>query len=180
MNASRIVILSRYPAQKAHPLRTWDYNPGVFAEMKLGGGNFTLVGIHPSSPRFGRDHQDRKLQYLQLAYFFTQVPEGELLVCGDFNTTPWSYFYRLLTARVEVKSAMREFGLHPTYPVNWPVAAIPIDNCIHTDGIIVKALRRGESMGSDHYSLLVEFDLKPKAATAVSNTAPPSVAPRRR
>jgi len=176
---SRIVILSRYPARKMHPLRTWDYNPGLFAEMTLGGRNFTLVGIHPSSPKLHRDHQDRKLQYLQLAYFFTQVPDGELLVAGDFNTTPWSYFYRILTARVPFKSALREFGLHLTYP-SWPaVLGVPIDQVVHTEKIEIRSLRRGEDIGSDHYPLVTEFDLTP-LPSGVSAAVPGPGVPTRR
>jgi len=178
---SRIVILSRFPAQ-SRPLRTWDYNPGLFAEMKLEGRNFTLVGIHPSSPKPHRDHQDRKLQYQQLAYFFTQVPKGELMVAGDFNASPWSYYFRILTSRVEFKSAMAEFGLHLTYPAGWNPFGVPIDHCVYTSGIVLKAFRRAADLGSDHYPVVVEFDLRPlPAASPVVSTpvvAPGVAAPR--
>ena len=178
---SRIVILSRYPA-KAHPLRTWDYNPGLFAEMKLEGRNFTLVGIHPSSPKIQRDHQDRKLQYQQLAYFFTQTPPGELVVAGDFNSSPWSYYYRILTSRMPFKSAMEEFGLHLTYPVGGVFMGVPIDQCLHTEGVILKALRRGDDLGSDHYPMIMEFDLRAKApalpGVLIPSAVPGAAAPR--
>jgi|GEM_PF-3454670 len=158
---SRIVILSRYRAAATHPLRTWDYNPALFAEFHLDGRVFSLAAIHPTSTRWQRDHQDRKLQYLQLAYFFTQVPGGELIAIGDFNTTPWSYFYRRLTGREDFKNAMREYGLRTTWPVWCPALGVPIDQCLYTGAIELTGLQRGEKTGSDHYPIVVTFNLKP-------------------
>lgn len=177
MKPSRIVLCSRFKPEKVYPLRTWDYNPGLFAEFKLEGRNFTLVGIHPASARLKRDHQDRMLQYRQLAFFFTRTPPGELMVVGDFNATPWSYYFRLLTARMSLYNSMKERGLHFSWPVGpFQPLAVPIDNCIHTGGIVIRSMKMGNDLGSDHYPLLVEFDLASPPAKPSAGVTPPAVA----
>ncbi|MCB0412362.1 MAG: endonuclease/exonuclease/phosphatase family protein [Bdellovibrionales bacterium] len=76
-----------------------------------------------------------------------------LLVCGDFNATPWSVIF---------KTFLKNSGLSlsSSTPATWPTyfsfAGIPIDHCL-SRGVRITNYRRGSDIGSDHWPLLFEI-----------------------
>ncbi|MCA8973164.1 MAG: endonuclease/exonuclease/phosphatase family protein, partial [Planctomycetes bacterium] len=88
---------------------------------------------------------------------------GPLLVVGDFNSTPWSYALRALTARTGMVRETRNL-------VTWPLSFggddglirlfpfLPLDHVL-SRGINVQSVRTGADDGSDHLPVVFTFSV---------------------
>jgi endonuclease/exonuclease/phosphatase (EEP) superfamily protein YafD len=91
-----------------------------------------------------------------------QQRDREVVVLGDFNSTPWSQRFRRFQASARLHDSHRGFGWQPTWNANWlPLARIPIDLCLHSDGLATVGRRIGSPLGSDHLPLFVELARSP-------------------
>jgi endonuclease/exonuclease/phosphatase (EEP) superfamily protein YafD len=149
-----IGIFSRYPLEKETVL-----NPGGGLKMALtarvrlpGAAICRLVGVHPHAPRSYEETRQRDA-YLRAVDSMVAGLAEPVVVAGDFNTTPWSYGFRLLTEA----SGLRGAGLLPTWPAPLAGIGIPIDHVLATKGAAVARLTRGPGLGSDHLPLLAEI-----------------------
>ena len=75
------------------------------------------------------------------------------IVAGAFNLTPSSWkFAQLVNAG---------FGQHATYlatwPTDWPVPVLLMDNVLSTDGIASVRITTGAPLGSDHRPLIADI-----------------------
>ena len=154
-----IALISRIPIVK-HEMRTFSAqsNPSVVAEFLLNGSRLTIIGTHPPPPKSASMTALRDQQMEALARFTSQQ-EGEVLVCGDLNLTPWAPTF-LRTLKIgQLKDSTRGFGLQPTWPVNNPLMRVPIDHCLVSPGLHVVRRAVGPAIGSDHFPLIVEFQI---------------------
>ena len=85
---------------------------------------------------------------------------GPLILLGDLNLTPWSPIYGDFIRRSGLVNSSQGRAIHPSWPSFSPLFLIPIDHCLHNDGIAIKSERVGKSVGSDHLPVIVEFGLK--------------------
>lgn len=83
-----------------------------------------------------------------------------LIICGDFNDTPYSYAY--LTARRHRRDAYRDGGLGPVATYNLNRLYFHIDHILYEGDIEAVRCRRGTSRASDHYPLIADFKIKNK------------------
>lgn len=80
----------------------------------------------------------------------------EVVVIGDFNSTPWSGRFRSFLHESDLHNSQRGFGLQPTWPASLPsVLMIAIDHCLHSKSIKIINRATGSNIGSDHLPLLV-------------------------
>ena len=126
--------------------------PTAIVVLVVGGAPLTVVGTHVHRPLEGDIHA-RHLETLAAA-----VPRlgNPLVICGDFNTPPWTAPFRALTEGA---------GLSHLYERSWPAHTWPtwnsllrltLDNC-GFDGVAVAEHRRLDDVGSDHFPLAVDF-----------------------
>lgn len=95
-----------------------------------------------------------KADSLQVAH-----PEAVVMICGDFNDTPYSYAY--LTARGDFSDAYADGGLGPVVTYNRNRFYFHIDQILYLDSRVeAVACSRGESPASDHYALVADFAVK--------------------
>jgi endonuclease/exonuclease/phosphatase (EEP) superfamily protein YafD len=131
--------------------------PTIVARVRVAGQPVTVVVTHIHTPFAGSIHV-RHLRALADA----RPRLGErLAVCGDFNTPPWSGPFRRLE---------RDTGLASLYgPGAWtayswptwsPALRVPIDNCLVSGGLVVRGHHDGESVGSDHFPLVVDLAVR--------------------
>jgi len=124
-------------------------------------GTFDVVAVHlawPTNPRFWR-------QALHLADFLDLYAPDRLILAGDFNLTPWSFSLRRLDGRLGMQRRDRALASWPAnlsvggrlYP-SW--AWFPIDHVYAGPAWRTVAVRRGPSLGSDHYPLVVDLALE--------------------
>ena len=79
-----------------------------------------------------------------------------MLVCGDWNLTPWSRWFDELS-RAGLQGPNGRTSLTPTWPARLGWLGIPIDHCLATAGLDVMSKQVGTSRGSDHRPIIVEI-----------------------
>ncbi len=154
-----IALYSRIPFKDVNLQDLYELRVhALLVEFNLPGGPLTFVGAHPASPGSSTFFAMRNRQ-LDLLAQLVQRQKSPLMLMGDLNTTSWSPFFRDLLANSGLKDTRRGFGVEGSWPgVPLPLR-IPIDHCLVTEGVAIVARRIGESVGSDHRPVIVDFAL---------------------
>lgn len=90
-----------------------------------------------------------------------ELPDDEfpLIICGDFNDTPMSYTYnQMLKAGLNDAFITASRGIGKTYSGSLPL--LRIDYFWYNDDIQVVDYKRIKQTTSDHYPLLMDFNIK--------------------
>ena len=155
-DAYGIGIFSRLPLRSARVvhLPADGGPPTAVASVRLAGRSVTVVVTHVHTPFAGSIHV-RQLQALAEA----RPHLGErVVVCGDFNTPPWSGPLRDFAGDAVLRDL---YGRHAWRGYSWPtwssLLRVPLDNCFLSDGLGVRAYRDGPNVGSDHRPLVVDL-----------------------
>jgi endonuclease/exonuclease/phosphatase (EEP) superfamily protein YafD len=130
--------------------------PTIVARLEVDGQELTVIGTHPPPPRGQKGSVYRNQQLAALARYVNSI-NGPLLLCGDFNISPWSPYFRQLLRDSGLLDSERGFGLHPTWPVDRPLLRVPIDHCLISPQIQVTSRRVGPYTGSDHFPVIIDF-----------------------
>ena len=88
---------------------------------------------------------------------------ANVIVCGDMNDVPSSHVYRVIRGE-DLNDAWVEVGNGYAYTFNRHNLPYRIDNVLYRGDITAVAAQRLKGGSSDHYPLLVTFDID------VSNT----------
>jgi endonuclease/exonuclease/phosphatase (EEP) superfamily protein YafD len=84
----------------------------------------------------------------------------EVIVIGDFNSTPWSGRFRKFQQDSNLHNSQRGFGFQPTWNAGFPsLLMVAIDHCLHTQSIKTINRNTGSNLGSDHLPIVVELSL---------------------
>ena len=156
-----IILFSRFPIlrhEKVHP--PGGQRPYLEADLAIDERIVTVVGVHPASPTVTDPAQSRQ-RNRSLNHIGGTIEDRNqpLIVAGDFNTTPWSPHFRDLLAASGLRNAAQGQGWIPTWPRQfWPVQ-VPIDHVLVRGPVVVEQVRRGASIGSDHYPVIADLRL---------------------
>jgi endonuclease/exonuclease/phosphatase (EEP) superfamily protein YafD len=127
------------------------YQPEGWAEP-LG-----ILSTHPLAPTT-RERAGLRDAQLGFAADWAADQEGAFAVVGDLNASPWSWSFGRLTDGGALRNSQIGFGLQPTFSANSNVLfRVPIDHLLHSGDLTVVDRRLGDSLGSDHFSLIVEL-----------------------
>lgn len=120
--------------------------------------------LHPSTPRSGIQWRYRN-SYLETVSrsIRAESPGTPVLAMGDFNTPPWSPFFRRF---------LDETGLVDASGTNWPTVTryfkeykgpyffgSPIDHILVSKSIQVRGFKVGPDIGSDHLPVMAHLRL---------------------
>lgn len=155
-----IAILSRYPFSSTRftPLSV-SGPPAIVAVFSFTDGRpLTLMGIHTWPPINAAFAQGRNEQLHNLANWARQTT-SPLLILGDLNISPWSPWFVRLLADSGLHDSLRGRGFQPSWPVGWPLFWTPLDHVLFSDGIHIVRREVGPAIGSDHYPIIVEFQI---------------------
>lgn len=131
--------------------------PSILMTFHIGSSPCTLLGTHPLPPRNYEYSVYRNAQLKLIGAFFKKV-QGEKILLGDMNTTPWSSYFKDLLLESGLKDSGQGLGLSVTWPVHaWWLLGIPIDHCLLSPALSVKHRQVGPGVGSDHYPVLVDI-----------------------
>lgn len=133
------------------------YEDGI-PVIKAKFNNLTIISVHPLPP-ISKHYFKRRNEFLARIKNWTGDTKN-LLICGDFNTVPWSPFFKSMCKENKVRSCSLGFGINNSWPTNLPVIRIPIDHCLISLNGFVKSFKRGPSVDSDHFPLIAEFGFK--------------------
>lgn len=155
-----IALFSRHPFIQSQIVRFGDVlsPPAIMATLAAGPRPFTLIGVHPWPPVSADLAEGRNAQLRALA---TRVRQSQhpLLVLGDLNLSPWSPWFSQLLADAGLRDSRRGRGLQPSWPVGWWPLWIPIDHALFSAGIQIQQRAIGPTIGSDHYPVIVDFQV---------------------
>jgi len=146
LNSSKIVALGGTEA------------PSVTAQLDVGGRRVTVVGTHPLPPGTSENFRLRNEQLHDVAKF-VRSQTNPVIVLGDLNATPWSYYFRRFLIESGLTDSSKGRGIHATWPADLFPLRIPIDHCLVSVEIGVVNRTTGNNVGSDHLPIVVDLDL---------------------
>ncbi|MGI0488262.1 endonuclease/exonuclease/phosphatase family protein [Pantanalinema rosaneae CENA516] len=142
------------PADSARPM--------LETVITWAGHSIALLSFQATRPR---NAETSAFQQVELtagaAWSQQQLQQGrQVVMIGDFNTTPWSGRFRQLLQDSQLLNSQQSFGLQPTWNAHWPpLFRIAIDHCLHSQSLIVTDRAIGDDIGSDHLPLEVKLRL---------------------
>jgi endonuclease/exonuclease/phosphatase (EEP) superfamily protein YafD len=152
-----IMALSRIPWRTAEIVFLGQSGvPSVSAIFDTANGPFTLIATHPEPPAGSRRTAFRNEQLERVAEYVNGVNMPVLLL-GDLNCTPWCPAFNRLTAATGLRDGSKGRGIHATWPSFAGRWGLPLDHALYGPGIQMLDVRVGESVGSDHLPLIVDF-----------------------
>lgn len=123
------------------------------------GKHFRLLGIHPRPP--GEELTGECFQkYLSASLMRARSAQEPIIVAGDFNEVCWSDQMTELKQVCDLKDPRIGRGIMGTYNAHIPLFRMPIDHVLFCGEIELVKLQRLGNIGSDHFPLWVECQLK--------------------
>lgn len=129
--------------------------PTILLNLDHLGSPLTVIATHPMPPMSGLSAREWRLQLSQIGTIAASI-NGEVILAGDLNATPWCEGMRLLCGT----SGLRFSSVDPVWPPTWGLhlpMMIPIDHVLVKGGLTVQKRVIGPAMGSDHRSVTVEI-----------------------
>ncbi|MEZ5388006.1 MAG: endonuclease/exonuclease/phosphatase family protein [Prosthecobacter sp.] len=151
-----IACYTRLPVKSSGVRRftTWAL-PVVFLNLDRLGSPLTFIGIHPDAPMRKAQAREWRVQLSQIGSLVAEI-DGDVIVAGDFNATPWCEGMRLLRE----KSGLDFRSVDPVWPPTWGLnlpMMIPIDHVLVKGGLTVQKRTIGPDLGSDHRPVTVDI-----------------------
>ncbi|MBI2074795.1 MAG: endonuclease/exonuclease/phosphatase family protein [Candidatus Levybacteria bacterium] len=141
-------IFSRYPLNKITIKQTGIRNV-LTSEVTINDKKYIVLMVHAYPPVTMRDIEKRNSELIAIQKYINNVGTENVIIMGDFNTTPWSKTYDTFTSGLkQLKNTAKGKGLNFTW------GAIPIQ--AHIDHIFVPSKAIIEEFkieyikGSDH------------------------------
>ncbi len=154
-NCYGIALYSKLPFEQVRTVTIADA-PFIEATVVVGGEPVRVYAVHATSPGSYAHFRRRNMQLSELA---DRMRDDHMptLVIGDLNTVHWDGAYRNFCARSGARPINSPFII--TWPSVGPLALIPLDHALVTDGLIAGPLSSFSISGSDHRGLLAEVRL---------------------
>jgi endonuclease/exonuclease/phosphatase (EEP) superfamily protein YafD len=144
---------------KAPPIASAGLEPtlglaAAWATYQGPGEPFTVVGAHAPWP-FPAGEQKAATQ--SLANAIAGLAKDRLIICGDFNSTPWSFALGRQDRLFGIERRTRALASWPARTLSFqaPFPVLPIDHVYAGKGWRTLSIRRGPRLGSDHYPVIV-------------------------
>ncbi|RKX36762.1 MAG: endonuclease/exonuclease/phosphatase family protein, partial [Verrucomicrobia bacterium] len=155
-----IMLLSKVPLEHGKVVEIGTAGvPSILAEAHFPQGVVSIIGTHPLPPIGAEYSNHRNMQLIDLPYIVMKQKYPVLLI-GDLNTSPFSYWFRRVVSESGLKNSMKGFGFQPTWPRNNRLLRIPLDHVLHSPEITIHNRMVGGNVGSDHFPVIVDFSVK--------------------
>jgi endonuclease/exonuclease/phosphatase (EEP) superfamily protein YafD len=152
-------VLSRFPILDERTVSSESTDTyGRFAvryELSVEGTNVVLYAIHPQTPRGPRAWEARAAYLRDLEAAVKSEPSDALVVvAGDWNTPPWSPFFRDFLSSTGYRTTESRWWPLPTrFSIRlWSLTQIgtPIDRIVLSPTMALEELALGPKFGSNH------------------------------
>lgn len=143
-------------------LPTYSERPMLEAILTWTGHSIALLSFQTTRPQNATTSEFQQIELAAgAAWSRQQLQQGrQVVMIGDFNTTPWSGRFRQLLQDSQLFNSQQGFGWQPTWNAHWfPLLRIAIDHCLLSRSFTVQNRRIGTEVGSDHLPLQVELHL---------------------
>ncbi len=135
--------------------------PLVETTLRWGGREVVILGLSIARPRNRDSSAFQQVEFDAAAEWSLRQQrqeKREVVVMGDFNSTPWSGRFRKFQQDSHLRNSLRGFGLQPTWHASLPSPLmVAIDHCLHSQSITTINRATGSNIGSDHLPLFVEL-----------------------
>ncbi|WP_304164754.1 endonuclease/exonuclease/phosphatase family protein [Phenylobacterium aquaticum] len=137
--------------------------PIAVAGFMMAGRDVNIIGVHTVWPtQSGLQAAHGRYLALKIA----ELPRDQVILTGDFNSTPWSFARRREDRAFGLERRDRALFTWPARlvldgKVTLPFPFLPIDHVYAGSGWRTVKVRRGPRLGSDHYPVIVTLALKP-------------------
>jgi endonuclease/exonuclease/phosphatase (EEP) superfamily protein YafD len=170
-NLYGMLVYSRLPLEDAATQFLVEPDiPSMHALLVLPSGErIKLHCVHPRppSPTENAVSTERDAELIAIAKSIAEGPsDTPVIVAGDLNDVAWSATTRLFRKISGLLDPRVGRGMVNTFHADWPFLRWPLDHLFHSDHFALVQLRRLQSVGSDHFPILVELALVPRAADA--------------
>ncbi|MDC7683859.1 endonuclease/exonuclease/phosphatase family protein [Asticcacaulis sp. BYS171W] len=147
------LIFSRYPLSKGRP-RPVGYSL-ITTEVSAPSGKFTLAVAHLTRPWPFTAPDDQPAQFNRLAADLKDETPEDIVLVGDFNTTPSASAMRDFSHEVGLTPAAAPVG---TWPAVLPgMFRVGIDNILAGKKLSLQHRKAGPYYGSDHRPVRVDI-----------------------
>jgi len=149
-----MAILSRKPLREGSVLQFSKTSiPSLISVFDHDGEPVTLIATHPLPPSSDWPIKDRDLVLGSAARLASAV-DGDVLLVGDFNLTPWTPRFRRLLHDSGLQDTRKGFGTQPTWPSGLPWLWLPLDHILVPQSWNTLERYTGPFTGSDHRPVL--------------------------
>lgn len=135
--------------------------PLIETTLRWGSREVVILGLSIARPHNRSSSAFQQVEFDAAAEWSLRQQrqdKREVVVMGDFNTTPWSGRFRKFLQDSDLRNSLRGFGLQPTWHAALPSPLmIAIDHCLHSLSIRTINRATGANIGSDHLPVLVEL-----------------------
>jgi endonuclease/exonuclease/phosphatase (EEP) superfamily protein YafD len=159
-DGSGIGLLSKYPFDTVQAGNFPGGLPYRDVQLYKEGQHFQIIVVHPVPP-ISQEMYHLRNQSLEMIpeMMNDDIPS---VVMGDFNLTPWSFYYRKLLDDAQLKSIRSlSYGLQNTWSSKglW----IPIDHILVDHQLIAQRHQVGPDIGSDHLPVFAQLIVQDSA-----------------
>jgi endonuclease/exonuclease/phosphatase (EEP) superfamily protein YafD len=152
-----LAVLSRYPITEARAHRAAPGGlPWLETRLDVEGQPLTLVSLH-ALPPMGATWVHASEALLRDIAGARPDLGPRVMVCGDFNLTPWSPSLTDFADAASLHDVGAGRALRGTWPAAFAPMRIPIDLCFASDGVATAGVSEGPDLGSDHLPVLVRL-----------------------
>ncbi|WP_133130598.1 endonuclease/exonuclease/phosphatase family protein [Legionella yabuuchiae] len=180
-------VFSVYPYKLLHPLEN-TYGMLLLSQMELvqpevkflissevpsihahvnptQGPCFKLICLHPVPPTppptdgGNSDSKERDIELLKVARMVAET-DDPTIVLGDLNDVAWSKTTDEFQTISGLLDPRRGRGMFNSFHAKYFFLRFPLDHVFSSNHFHCKALKRLESIGSDHFPIYVEFSLE--------------------
>lgn len=152
-----IAVLSRLPFTNRQVLDlAGSHVPALLTQVKVGGRPVRVMAVHAFPPGESDMARTRDAQ-LRAAAKVARESADPIVVCGDFNATPWLPIFADTLTFSGLKDSRLGFGTQGTWPARYAPCLIPLDHCLVSPKIGVSTFQTLPGIGSDHLPVLVEL-----------------------
>lgn len=161
-------LMSRYPITSEQVIENAGY-PGLYRqpvrfEIETPFGKTVVYAVHPNTLRFEGAWADRNRYIKLLADALRSEPlNSRLIVLGDFNTPPWSPFFREILAAGDLINTDSRWVPYPTrFSLKLSALAFlgtPIDHILVGKDFGISAHTTGPQFGSNHLPVISDVAL---------------------
>ena len=150
-----MTVLSQYPlsTEKVYVDKE-NLIPALWLKVNTSAGplGLFLLHVYPPLGKYGTLVRNQHLVTLSKEIADINSP---LLVCGDFNTTPWSTIFQKFLSHSNLELSKR-YSMFNTWSAVGFLPGLPIDFCL-SKGISITSYSKGPDIGSDHWPLILKI-----------------------
>jgi endonuclease/exonuclease/phosphatase (EEP) superfamily protein YafD len=133
--------------------------PYIEATFKIDNKLITLFAVHTMPPIGESRFQERNAMLDEVAEKIKQLKNQPVILIGDLNITPWSYFFKKFLKDTKLRNSQKGFGIQPSWPTSPHSLLIPLDHCLVSKNFSVINRFVGEDIGSDHYPIVLQLKI---------------------